>query len=122
MIALTRDPLDEVKIAKRWALAGPLGSVFALVPICGFVLGLSIEGIAFVLAPAAIMSLAGIELTSRWEHGMHRRYAYPHQLGCELASILDFSRACQRGVEVVAHWLQADAALVSWLTEEEDAL
>ncbi len=122
MIDLDHDPLDEVKIAKRWALAGTLGAVFALVPIYGLLLGLSAKGIAFVLAPAALTSLLGIELTSRWEHSMHRRYAYPHQLGCELASILDFSRACQRGVEIVTRWLQARAAVVGWLSEDGETL
>lgn len=122
MIDFNRDPLDEVKIAKRWALAGTLGAVFALVPVYGIVLGLSLQGIFFVLAPAAITALAGMELTSRWEHGMHRRSAYPHQLGCELASINNFSRGCQRAVEIVAQWLHAHAAVLGWLSEDGETL
>jgi signal transduction histidine kinase len=122
MIDTKQDPLDEVSAARRWALLGTLGAVFALVPIYGVALGLSVAETAFVLLPAAAIALAGVELTSRWEYGMHRRYAYPHHLGCELASIHEFPRACQRSADLVSHWLRARAVVVAWLSDDGEAL
>jgi signal transduction histidine kinase len=117
-----QDPLDEVSAARRWALLGTLGAVFGLVPVYGGVLGLSIPEIAFVLLPAAAIALAGVELTSRWEYGMHRRYAYPHHLGCDLASIHEFPRACQRSAELISRWLSPNAVVIAWLSEDGEAL
>ncbi len=122
MIDTKQDPLDEVSAARRWALMGTLGAVFALVPVYGLILGLSIPEICFVLLPAAAIALVGVELTSRWEYGMHRRYAYPHHLGCELASIHEFPRACQRSAELITRWLRPRAVVVAWLSEDGEAL
>src|SRR5947209_7021989 len=104
MIDTKQDPLEEVSAARSWALIGTLGAVCALVPVYGLILGLSATEIAFVLLPAAAIALAGVELTSRWEYGMHRRYAYPHHLGCELASIHTFPQACQRSADLISRW------------------
>src|SRR2546422_5046001 len=122
MLDTRQDPLDEVSAARRWALIGTLGAVFALVPVYGVDLGLSVSEIAFVLLPAAAISFAGVELTSRWESGMHRRYAYPHHLGCELASIHTFPQACQRSADLISRWLRPRAAVLAWLSEDGEAL
>jgi len=122
MINARRDPLDEVSAARRWALLGTLGAVFALVPVYGLVLGLSVPEISFVLLPASVIALIGVELTSRWEYGMHRRYAYPHHLGCDLASIHEFPRACQRSADLISRWLRPRAVVVAWLSEDGESL
>ncbi len=117
-----QDPLNEVRAARRWALVGTFGAVFALMPVYSLVLGLSVSAIFFVLVPAAVIALIGVELTSRWEYGMHRRYAYPHHLGCELASIHEFPRACLRSAELVSKWLRAHAVVVAWLSDDGEDL
>ncbi len=122
MIELHSDPLREVRTAKRWALAGILAAVTALVPIYGFILGLGVAAMVFVLAPAAFTAFVGIELATRWEYRMRRRYAYPHQMGYELASIHDFPRACARSAELAGQWLRPRKAVVAWLTEDGHAL
>ena len=94
MIDIHPDPLREVRLAKRWAVAGIALSVAALLPVYGIFLGLSVVDLLFVLAPAAVSASVGIELASRWEYRMRRRYAYPHRLGYELASIHEFPKAC----------------------------
>jgi signal transduction histidine kinase len=115
---LLDDPLNEVKAAKRWALAGITAAVAVLVPVYALALDLSVWSLLLVLAPAAAIVLLGIELASRWEYRMRRRYAYPHRLGYELAPIHDFSQACSWGAELLGQWLRADAIVVAWLTED----
>jgi signal transduction histidine kinase len=122
MIDFHPDPLREVRIAKRWAVAGIALSVMALLPIYGLILGLFIVDLVFVLAPAALTAAFGIELASRWEYRMRRRYAYPHRLGYELASIHEFPAACQHAAGLIANWLNADAVVLAWLTEDGESL
>lgn len=122
MRELLDDPLNEVKTAKRWALVGITGAVVILVPIYALALGLSVISLVLVLTPAVLIVFFGIELASRWEYRMRRRYAYPHRLGYELAPIHDFSHACSWGAELLAEWLRADAVVVAWLTEDEQSL
>lgn len=116
------DPLREVRLAKRWALAGIVVAVAALIPIYAFALGLSAAATGLVVGPAALVALLGIELGSRWEYRMRRRYAYPYRLGYELAAIHEFRQACARSVELVGRWLSARQAVVAWLTEDGEAL
>ena len=122
MRELLDDPLNEVKAAKRWALVGITTAVVVLVPIYALALGLSVFSLVLVLAPAVFIVFLGIELASRWEYRMRRRYAYPHRLGYELAPIHDFSQACSWGAELLTEWLRADAVVVAWLTEDEGSL
>ena len=89
-----------------------------LVPFYVLVLGLSIAGTAFVLAPGGLAALAGIELATRWEYRMRCRHIYPHELGCELASIYQFPAACRRAAKLVGNWLGARALVVGWLSED----
>lgn len=116
------DPLREVRLAKRWALAGIAVAVAALIPIYAFALGLSMVATGLVVGPAALVALAGIEMGSRWEYRMRRRYAYPYRLGYELAAIHEFRRACARSAELIGRWLSARQAVVAWLTEDGEAL
>lgn len=122
MIDIHPDPLHEVRVAKRWALAGILISVVTLVPVYGMLLGLSLADIVFVLAPAALAAVIAIELASRWEYRMRRRYAYPHRLSYEIATIHEFPRACQRAADIIAGWLKADAVVLAWLAQDEESL
>ncbi len=122
MLEANLDPVREVRIARRWALAGILGLVLALTPVYATTLGLSGLELAFVLAPASLAAFGAVEFASRWEYRMWCRYAYPHRLGYELASIYEFPRACQRSAELIGRWLNARAVVVAWLTEEDDAL
>jgi len=116
------DPLAELKLARRWALVGIVGAVLALVPVYALLLGLSLSGTLFVLAPGCLAALAGIEMASRWEYRMRRRHIYPQELGCELASIYQFPAACRRAAKLVAHWLRARAVVIAWLTEDGQLL
>ncbi len=122
MVDVNLNPLHELRVARRWALLGILVAVIALVPVYALLLGLSVPGTLFVLAPGGVAALAGIELVSRWEYRMRRRHVYPHELGCELASIYQFPAACRRAAKLIAHWLQARAVVVGWLTEDGQLL
>ena len=122
MVDVNLNPLHELRVARRWALLGILVAVVALVPVYALLLGLSVPGTLFVLAPGGLAGLAGIELASRWEYRMRRRHVYPHELGCELASIYQFPAACRRAAKLIAHWLLARAVVVGWLTEDEQLL
>jgi len=118
MMEINLDPLHELRVAKRWALTGIIVAVTVLVPVYVLLLGLSITGTAFVLAPGGLAALAGIEVATRWEYRMRCRYIYPHELGCELASIYQFPAACRRAAKLVANWLEARALVVGWLSED----
>ena len=116
------DPLHEVRVAKRWAIAGISLAVAFLLPVYALLLGLGLTEVIFVLAPAAFGAYAGIELGSRWEYRMRRRYAYPHRLGLDLAALHDFRAAGRRGAELVGQWLKARAVVVAWVGEDENCL
>ncbi len=112
------DPLHELKVAKRWALAGIGSAVALLVPTYALLLGLGLPEVVFVVLPAAIAGFLGIELGSRWEYRMRRRFAYPHRLGYQMASIHDFQQAAGHGARLVCEWLEARAVAVGWLSED----
>ena len=118
MIDVYLDPLHEVRVAKRWALAGVGLSVAMLLPAYAVLLGLGWAEVVFVVMPAAVAGFFGIELGSRWEYRMRRRYAYPHRLGYDLASIHDFRQAGTHGAKLVCDWLDARAVVVGWLSED----
>ena len=122
MIDTHVDPLHEVRVAKRWAIAGISLAVVALLPVYALLLGLGLTEVVFVLTPAALGAYIGIELGSRWEYRMRRRYAYPHRLGLEMAAVHDFRLAGQRGAELIGQWLKARAVVVAWLAEESEDL
>lgn len=116
------DPLYDLRVARRWALLGIAVAVVALVPVYAALLGLSLSGTLFVLAPGGLAAIAGIEAVSRWEYRMRRRHVYPHELVCELASIYQFPAASRRAAKLVAHWLRARGVVVGWLTEDGQLL
>jgi signal transduction histidine kinase len=122
MMEINLDPLHELRVARRWALLGIVGAVIVLAPFYMLALGLSLAGTVFVLFPGGAAALAGVELASRWEYRMRCRHIYPHELGCELASIHQFPAACRRAAQVVANWLEARALVVAWLTEDDQLL
>jgi len=122
MIDTHDDPLHEVRVAKRWAIAGISFAVAALLPVYAVLLGLGLTEVVFVLAPAALGAYIGIELASRWEYRMRRRYAYPYRLGLEMAAVHDFHLAGRRGAELVGQWLKARAVAVGWVAEEGEGL
>jgi signal transduction histidine kinase len=74
------------------------------------------------MAPAALGAYIGIELGSRWEYRMRRRYAYPHRLGLEMAAVHDFRLAGIRGAELVGEWLKARSVVVGWVSEDAEEL
>src|SRR6266508_2899341 len=59
------DPLRDLRVARRWALLGIAVAVIALVPVYALLLGLSLSGTLFVLAPGGLAALAGIEAAGR---------------------------------------------------------
>ncbi len=122
MIDIHLDPLREVRAAKRWALAGIGVATALLLPAYALLLGIGLTELTFVVAPAALTAFVGIELGSRWEYRMRRRYAYPQRLGFEMASIHDFREAGERAVRLVGEWLKARAVVLGWLNEDGQEL
>src|SRR3972149_4766411 len=102
MAEVNLDPLSDLRVARRWALVGIAGAVVVLGPVYPFLLCLHVSGTLFVLAPGGVAALADVEFASRWEYRMRRRHVYPHELGCELASIYQFRAACRRAPSSLA--------------------
>jgi signal transduction histidine kinase len=119
---LQQDPIRQVRAAKRWAFAGIAWAVAVLFPVYSLTLSLSMMELALVLLPAAAVGAIAVELAGRWEARIHRRYAYPHRLGYELATIHDFDRACQRSAELAGEWLDLDAVVIGWLTDDGEEI
>ena len=118
MEELQPDPIREVRVARRWAFAGIVWGALALMPLYSLALGLSFFEAAYVLTPAAAAAFVSVELAARWESRMRRRYAYPHRLAYELASIYDFPDACRRSAELLGRWLHVDGVVVAWVTDD----
>lgn len=116
------DPLHEVRVVKRWAIAGLSLVLVLLLPVYALFLSMGLPEAAFVLAPAAFGAYLGIEIGSRWEYRMRRRYAYPHRLGLEMAAVHDLRQAGRRGAELVGEWFKARTVVVAWVAEEGDDL
>ncbi len=122
MVDFHSDPVREVTLLRRWALLALGVAVFGFTPVYLLLLGLSGFQTGLAVALAALYTYMAIELVTRWDYRMRRRYAYPHRLGYELASIHDFREACQRGADLVGQWLRAEAVVVAWLSEDEETL
>ena len=122
MQELTQDPIHQIGVARRWAQAGIVWAVFALLTIYYVALDLSPFDLAIVIIPAAAFAFLAIELAARWETRMHRRYVYPHDLGYQLAKIHDFDQACETGVQLLGEWLGLRAAVIAWLDDDNDTL
>lgn len=120
--SFTPDPIRQITIAKRWAQAGILWSVFLLLAFYWLILGLSALDLALVILPAAIVAFVAIELATRWEARMHKRYYYPQQLGYQLAKIHDFDDACHASAGLVAGWLGLPVAVIGWLDDDHETL
>ena len=118
MEELQLDPIRQVRIAKRWAFAGILSAIFVLVAVYSLTLDLSTLDLLYVLAPAAAVAAVTIEFAARWEARTHRRYAYPHRLGYLLAATHDFDRACETSAKLIGEWLDLDAVIIGWLSED----
>ncbi len=118
MIDVHLDPLREVRTAKRWAMFGTGAAAALLLPAYVLLLGLGPWEVLFILAPAVLAVVAGIELVTRWEYRMRRRYAYPHRLGYEMGAIHDFVQAGARAAQLILEWLGARAVVVAWLSED----
>ncbi len=122
MPEFTQDPIRQISVARRWAQAGIVWAVFALLTFYYAALDLSPFDLAIVIIPASILAFAAIELVTRWEARMHRRYVYPHSLGYELAKTHDFDQACETGVRLLGEWLGLRAAVIAWLDEDNDTV
>ena len=122
MVDIQWNPVREARLLKRWALLSLLVAIFGLTPVYVLILGLSGFTAAVAITLVALYTFLAIELVTRWDYRMRRRYAYPHRLGYELAGIHDFNAAGERGVELVGKWLGAKAAIVAWLSEDGEAL
>lgn len=119
---LQQDPIRQVRAAKRWAFAGIAWAVAVLFPLYLLTLSLTAVELAVVLLPAAFVGVAAVEMAGRWQARVHRRYAYPHRLGYELAKIHDFDEACKKSSELIRGWLDLDAVVIGWLSEDGDEL
>ncbi len=122
MQEFTQDPIRQIAIARRWAQAGIIWAVFALLAFYYVALDFSPFDLAIVIVPGALAAFAAIEFVTRWETRMHRRYAYPHNLGYQLAKIHDFDQACEAGVRLLGEWLGLRAAVIAWLDEDNDTV
>lgn len=122
MEELNLDPIRQVRKAKFWAFAGIAWSLAVLLIAYSLTLDFSVFQLVLVVVPAASVAAIAVEFAARWESRIHRRYAYPHRLGYELSGIHDFDRACQRAVDLAGHWLDLDAVVIGWLSEDGEEI
>lgn len=120
MEELQLDPIRQIRAAKIWAFAGIVWAIVILMASYTVTLDLSTMQMVYVVAPAAAVAAVFIELAARWEARTHRRYAYPHRLGYELALIHDFERACDTSARMIGEWLDLDAVVVAWLSDDDE--
>jgi signal transduction histidine kinase len=115
------DPVREGTTAKHIAYAVFLTFLAAILPVYIFVFRLTVAELLVALGPI-LLTLACLDLVTRWEFRMRRRHAYPHMLGYRLASIHSFDRACDEAVELLAGFLKPRAAVIAWLKEDGQEL
>ena len=81
-----------MRTAKRFAYAVFAAFVLSALPLYIFIFHLSALELTVALGPV-FLTVAAIEMFSRWEYRMRRRHAYPHLLGYRLAAIHQFYQA-----------------------------
>jgi signal transduction histidine kinase len=109
--------MREVRNAKRFAYAAIILFIAAALPVYAFVIRLGTEELIAALGPASMTFLV-VEIASRWEYRMRRRHAYPHLLGYRLATIHDFSQACDEAAKLFAYFLRPEAVVIAWLKDD----
>lgn len=115
------DLVREMRTAKRFAYAVFAAFVVAALPLYIFIFHLSALELSVALGPV-ILTVAAIEMFSRWEYRMHRRHAYPHLLGYRLAAIHQFAQACREAAGLLAQFLNPRAVVIAWLEEDGQEL
>ena len=110
-----------MRIAKRFAYAVFVAFVVAALPLYIFIFHLSALELSVALGPV-FLTVAAIEMFSRWEYRLRRRHAYPHLLGYRLAAIHKFAQACHEAVGLLAQFLCPQAVVVAWLKEDGQEL
>ena len=115
------DVVREMRIAKRFAYAVFVTFLVVALPLYAFIFRLSPLELIVALGPV-FLTLAAIELASRWEYRMRRRHAYPHLLGYQLAAIHQFVQACQEATSLLAQFLCPQAVVIAWLKEDGQEL
>ena len=121
MMEFHQDPVREGRTAKHIAYAVFLTFFAAILPVYIFVFRLALPQLLVALVPV-ILTIASLELVTRWEFRMRRRHAYPHMLGYRLAAIHSFDRACDEAVRLLADFLKPKAAVIAWLKEDGQEL
>ena len=115
------DLVREMRIAKRFAYAVFVAFVVAALPLYIFIFHLSALELSVALGPV-FLTVAAIEMFSRWEYRLRRRHAYPHLLGYRLAAIHQFAQACHEAAGLLAQFLCPQAVVVAWLKEDGQEL
>lgn len=121
MLRFQADPMREVRNAKRFAYAVIILFVATAFPLYAFVIHLSPPELIAALGPAFV-TFPVVEVASRWEYRMRRRHAYPHILGYKLATIHDFSQACDEAARLLAYFLRPEAVVIAWLKDDGQEL
>ena len=115
------DLVREMRTAKLFAYAVFAAFVVAALPLYIFIFHLSALELSVAIGPV-FLTVAAIEMFSRWEYRMHRRHAYPHLLGYRLAAIHRFAQACREAAVLLAQFLSPQAVVIAWLEEDGQEL
>ncbi|MGQ9572747.1 MAG: HD-GYP domain-containing protein [Dehalococcoidia bacterium] len=108
-----RDPLQEMRVVK-WCtrlIVYPL--VALMVPSTHLVFGTPwLQGFIIHLGGGWLIATIGVEFGFFYAFKLRKEAAYPTMLAMELGPVHDLDKACQKGVETVATWLGAQAAVL----------
>jgi diguanylate cyclase (GGDEF)-like protein/PAS domain S-box-containing protein/putative nucleotidyltransferase with HDIG domain len=118
-----RDPLDMMRVLKRWTCLIVYPAVTLLIPLDHFILGspwltaLISHGVGGYL-----VATLGIEFGFWYGFKIRKEAAYPTLLAMELGATGDFAQACDRAARLLADLLEAEKVLLAWRNHEDGSL
>jgi diguanylate cyclase (GGDEF)-like protein/PAS domain S-box-containing protein/putative nucleotidyltransferase with HDIG domain len=118
-----RDPLDMMRVLKRWTRLVVYPAVTLLIPLDHFLLGSPwLTAIISHGVGGYLVATLGIEFGFWYGFKIRKEAAYPTMLSMELGATGDFAQACERTVWILAELLDAEKVVLAWRNHEDGSL
>jgi len=118
-----RDPLDAMRVLKRWTRLIVYPAVTLLIPLDHFLLGsLWLTAIISHGVGGYLVATLGIEFGFWYGFKIRKEASYPTMLAMELGATGDFAQACERTVWMLAELLDAEKVVLAWRNDENGSL
>ncbi len=118
-----RDPLQLMRVLKRWTRLIVYPAVTLLIPLDHFLLGSSwLTALISHGVGGYLVATLGIEFGFWFGFKIRKEASYPTMLAMDLGATGDFTQACERCVRLLAELLGAEKVVLAWRSDEHGSL